>query len=839
MTEPLTLNNCDQEPIHIPGSIQPQGALLAFDLEMNELRQHSVNSAQILGQEGVQNGQSATRMFGPQVHARLRDAMTVASGQTRPALLFDVQLPSGRHVDMAVHQNGAATVLEVESTGTALAPPLQLARLMMDRISGIAATDALVEEVARLVRTSLGYDRVMIYEFARNGSGRVIAEEKEDHLESFLGQHFPSADIPAQARRLYLANTIRLISDASADRVPLMPELYEGVPLDMSQAHLRSVSPIHCEYLRNMGVSASMSISIIVDGVLWGLIACHHYSPRTLTMAERVATEMFGEFLSLHLGTLLRKRKLETAASARHQLGKLSRLDVSQDVSDLLSNGLEDFRQLLDCDGIVVQSSAGRVSSGSVPDDAALDALLPQIAQHSDGEVWATDSLLDHFPQAEDFHEQAAGMLAVPVSQIPRDWILFFRLEQIHTLDWAGNPEKKYSVGPRGDRLTPRRSFALWKEEVHRRSRPWTEDELDTAQALRSSLVEIVLLHNELLAEERTRADLRQRVLNDELNHRVKNILAVIKSVIGHPLEEGKTLESYVAALKGRIQALSYAHDQVMRGDGGGALSALLQAELSPYDGSTAIQLHGPDVILDSRGFSVMAQILHEMATNAAKYGALSRPGGLLQVTWAATQTGDCALQWRESGGPAVVPPSRTGFGSLLLQRSLPFDLGGSSRIDYHPNGVEAEFVLPARHVRFEEPKMTTAPAVTAETGTSIPEEAHLMLLEDQLLIAMDVEAMLEDSGFRRISLARNVEQALELVSSSEIELAMLDVNLGQETSIPVAEELRARGIPFVFATGYDEGSALPEAMRGVPVVRKPYDAENLIAALTTAFSAQ
>ncbi|QUS35143.1 HWE histidine kinase domain-containing protein [Falsirhodobacter algicola] len=836
MTEPVTLTNCDREPIHIPGTIQPFGAMLAFDSGMDLLRQHSANCAQILGREGVRNGESLDDIFTPAVARQLRAAREVALTQTRPALVFDVPLRSGRRVDMALHRNGAATILEVEPATETPFPPLQLTRLMMDRIGGIVSMEELIAAATKLIRAHLGYDRVMAYEFGPDGAGRVMAEERREGLESFLGQYFPAADIPVQARRLYLANTIRLISDASAERVPILPELFEGTPLDMSQAHLRSVSPVHCEYLRNMGVAASMSISIIVDGALWGLIACHHYSPRLLPMAERVAAEMFGEFLSLHLGTLLRKRKLDMAANTRARLERLSRLDTSQDVPELLSQGIEELSELLDCDGIAIRVGGNLFTRGSVPDEEALDTLLPLLEQQAAGDVWATNCLVDHLPIAESFHDRAAGLLAVPVSQLPRDWILFFRREQIQTLVWAGNPEKVYETGPFGDRLTPRRSFELWKQDVHRRCRPWNVDDLETAHALRTTLVEIVLLHNELLSEERARADLRQRVLNDELNHRVKNILAVIKSVIGHPVEEGRTLESYVAALKGRIQALSHAHDQVMRGDGGGSLHALLQAELSPYRGSSEIRLEGPGATLDSRSFSVMAQILHEMATNAAKYGALSRPGGRLDVRWTPSTDGTCRLTWRESGGPPVIAPDRKGFGSLLLERSLPFDLGGSSRIDYHPSGVEAEFVLPGRHVRFEDKPLPTDTPTPSPTG--IPEEAHVLLLEDQLLIAMDVEAMLEEAGFTRISLARNVAQALEILETGGVELAMLDVNLGHETSIPVAEALRARAIPFVFATGYDEGSALPGGMQDVPVVRKPYDADNLVETLSAAYRA-
>ncbi|MCB1470931.1 MAG: GAF domain-containing protein, partial [Rhizobiaceae bacterium] len=220
---------------------------------------------------------------------------------------------------------------------------------MIGRLSTITSIDKLVKDAARLVQVALGYDRVMIYEFGHDGAGKVLSEAKRADLESFLGQYFPSTDIPQQARALYLRNTIRIISDASFRPIPLEPVLdASGEPLDLSFAHLRSVSPVHCEYLRNMGVDASMSISIIVDGVLWGLVACHHYDKRVLSMAQRVAAEMFGEFLSLHLNALRRKEMLVVAQAARDSLDKFLRHAVGvRDINDTLREKLPDFRTLI------------------------------------------------------------------------------------------------------------------------------------------------------------------------------------------------------------------------------------------------------------------------------------------------------------------------------------------------------------------------------------------------------------------------------------------------------------------------------------------------------------
>jgi light-regulated signal transduction histidine kinase (bacteriophytochrome) len=227
-----------------------------------------------------------------------------------------------------------------------------------------------------------------------------------------------------------------------------------------------------------------------------------------------------------------------------------------------------------------------------------------------------------------------SGVLAIPLSQTGSDCLFFFRKELVQTLNWAGNPDKTYETGPLGDRLTPRKSFAIWKETVKGQAQSWAESEREIAEIVRVAIVEIVLRQNELMAGERRKSEVRQRMLNEELSHRVKNILAVIKSLVASPQHHKNTLEQYVATLQGRIEALAIAHDQVVRGDGGGILSELLDAELRPYRAKEAtIVLEGPAIWLDSRAFSVMALVFHELATNAAKYGALSVPTGIVAVT--------------------------------------------------------------------------------------------------------------------------------------------------------------------------------------------------------------
>ncbi len=834
MTEPqlpvgVDLTNCDREPIHVPGSIQPQGCLLALDAAARVVQRHSANAPAMLGLAADPNGLALTEALGTEAAHSLRNLLAATSEGQRPALLFGLEL-NGRQFDVTAHRHMGHCLLEFEPPSGALGPLLGTARTIVGRMRAIDTSARLVQRAATLLQAQLGYDRVMIYELGADGAGKVVAEARQPTLESFRGQYFPAGDIPRQARALYLKNPIRLIGDAGYMPVPLEPVRdASGEPLDLSYAHLRAVSPVHCEYLRNMGVAASMSISIIVEGALWGLIACHHYSPRVLNMAERATAEMVGEFFSLHLDALRRREALAAARLAQQRLdGLLMDTSRSADFTEALRARLPELGELIGCDGIGIWLDGAWSTTGAAP---ALEAVQPLIRFPQagiDGRIWASHQLSAVLPDAAALNGATAGALVIPLSQRPRDYLICFRREAVHTLDWAGDPNKTYSHGPLGDRLTPRKSFALWKETVRGKSHPWSEENRQFAEAIRQALVEIVLHNSELLADERAKAAVRQRILNEELNHRVKNILAVIRALVSGEPQEGTTLAAYVESLRGRIQSLALAHDQVVRGDGGGRLADLLRAELGPYDGASC---DGPPVWLDARAFSVMALVFHELATNAAKYGALSRGGGTLSVRWSLEADGGCRILWQEEGGPPVAPPARSGFGSVLIERSIPFDLGGCSRLDFAPAGLRAEFGLPGRFVRAD--KAAPASPAPAAAPPELPAHPHagasVLIVEDQMLIALGLETGLREAGLRIAGVAPNSRMALELIGRARPDLAVLDVNLGAETSVPVARALRASGVPFVFATGYGSDFSLPEDLPGVPVVNKPYDIAEIL----------
>ncbi|WP_374298403.1 HWE histidine kinase domain-containing protein [Paracoccus sp. (in: a-proteobacteria)] len=840
--KPINLTNCDREPIHIPGSIQPHGCLLACDHLARTVQFRSENAASLLKLAVDPLDQRLADVIGAEATHTLLNALAVSGNRPRPALVFDL-IVNGTGFDVTIHRYDNRTIIEFEPVSPRLGQVISLSRTVIERLRLTQDVAQLVEQSAMLMQAQLGYDRVMVYQLGEDGAGKVVAEAKLDRHESFRGQYFPAGDIPQQARALYVQNPIRVIGDASFAPVPILGLDPLADPLDLSYAHLRSVSPIHCEYLRNMGVAASMSVSIIIDGALWGLIACHHYSPKVLSMADRAAAEMVGEFFSMHLDALHRRHARDAELTARRALDDLLVNAVrSEEVGPALQGRLRELGDLIPSDGVALWFDGVWSAAGCAPSETQADPILALAGGLSEGSVFHTNCLSDLLPDAPDLTALAAGVMIIPLSKMPRDFLFYFRREAVQTLDWAGDPTKTYETGKFGTRLTPRGSFAVWKETVRDRCHPWTEADRRFAEALRLAVVEVLLFNSEMLAEERTRADIRQRVLNRELNHRVKNILAVIQSLVSRKPDDGETLDGYANALRGRIQALAFAHDQVVRDDEGGLLGDLLAAELGPYSGEgRAVRLDGPAVALDARAFSVMALIFHEMATNAAKYGALSRPDGHLAVAWHVDGAGNCRVHWTEDGLEGLTPPTRSGFGSALIEQSLPFDLDGESRIEFRPTGVAAQFMLPARFVRETvEAPLRASPAAPAPGAPSALPLAgrRILLVEDQTLIAMSLEADLQDHGLHVTGRAATVEAALSMIDQDPPDLAVLDVNLADEDSLPVAECLRGRGIPFVFATGYGADFGASSDYGATPVVSKPYQVREILRKLAEAEAA-
>lgn len=843
----VDLSNCDREPIHILGAIQPFGFLIAISSDWM-VRHSSANAAEFLG-VGVEVGAPAAALLGDIATAairrhiqRLRDADSVERIFAVPTGAMKIPM------DLAVHRAGDSLVIEGEPTIVEDEfDAASVVRATIGRLQKHRDIVSMSAEAARQLRALTGFDRVMVYRFDDSGAGEVIAEAARSDLEKFLGLRYPASDIPQQARALYLRNWLRIIPDVNATPVTVSPySSADGRPLDLSHAKLRAVSPIHIEYLRNMGVGASMSVSIILQGKLWGLFACHHYKPRRVSYARRTAAELYGQMFSLLLESQEREIAAHFELNARELHNRLMGAIASDAPPfDVLESYLDDFCEVISCDGVGVAVNGRYALRGATPGEADFVDLVRFLNQVSPSRVYQTHALAEMHEPARAFVDKAAGLLAVPISRSPRDYLVFFRREVARTVSWAGDPNKPVTAGPLGDRLTPRKSFELWRETVRGQSAAWTGIDQRIAESLRVTMLEVILRLTDAAERERKAAQDRQELLIAELNHRVRNILTLIRGLVGHSRASADDLDQFARVLNDRIHALSRAHDQITRGNWGPApLAELFKTEVAAYLGSRAerFEIDGPPVLLTPHAYATLALVAHEMVTNSAKYGALKDSHGKVHVSWRIDETGRLVIEWRERGGPPVQAPTRRGFGSTVIERSIPYDLQGEAEINYALAGVEARFVIPAAFLEKAPPQAPQQPGETPEAIAAIKARNHALLgrallVEDNLIIALDAEDMLTTAGAESVDVASSVRDAVDLIERNRPDFALLDVNLTGETSFPVAERLKQQGVPFIFATGYGDDLEVPAEFEDVGVVSKPYEAADVVAALKAAMA--
>ncbi len=843
------LTNCDREPIHIPGAILPHGVLIVLDPETFEVLQVAGDTKAMLDMDhGDMLGRSLATMLQPSQIEMLRRFINLYD-LSKPRHLLDplLRFIPDQALDVSIHRIDGVLVLEAEIadlTDRFAADPLSGVQEMVKGFDAPGTLQELCQLASDRVRAVVGYDRVLVYRFMQDESGWVIAESREPHLEPFLDLHYPAADIPKQARTLYVKNWFRLIAQVNYTPARLSPQNnpLTGKPLDMSQAILRDVSPIHREYMRNMGLEASMSISIIREGKLWGLIVCHNYSPRILPRHLRAVCELFGSMFSLQLEARDKGEQFEQRLASRMVLQNLIlNLATADDYADGLtkqSPNLLDY--IVTGSSVADGTSKGGVAVsirgtltflGVTPSKTQIAALVDWMndnldrLQQGDG-VYSTDRLGEVWLEAVSFASVASGVLFISITDVPSDFIIWFRPELIGITNWAGQHDKIIKSDQYGNHLSPRKSFEVWKETVRGRCLPWAPSDIDAAYDLRISLLNVVLRRIDAMANERKHALERDQLLMAELDHRVKNTIANIQALVRQTSRSAESVTSFVTGLEGRIRSMAKAHSLLSQSRWESvSLTRLIHEELDAYGASgTLLNLNGDDLLLTPKSALSLSLAIHELATNAAKYGSLSISGGSVSIDWQVVESG-LDLCWTEVGGPPVSIPSVVGFGTTLIEKALAMETGGKSKIEYVRDGVVCKISLP------EAALSKTRAAVRGELDSlpknhdvlePLKEDFRILVVEDSFLVVTSIEELFNELGWTILGPASRKDVALKLARFERFDAALLDINLNGEMSWDIAAVLQERGIPFVFSTGYDSSKILPDFLVGSVVLGKP-----------------
>ena len=504
------LGKYENQSIHAPGSIQPHGLLIALREAELEIAQVSGNTSNYLGIEPQELlGQPLTFLLEVEQVKAIENLLLKKDGSINHLDLSIETLKGQKNFQAIIHRSQGIVILELEPNRSQKETSfLTFYNLLKEGICSLQKTSNL-EEFLHLavceVRKITGFDRVMIYKFDPTGSGEVVAEAKLEELSPYLGLHYPATDIPEAARELYKRCLLRYIPDINAQAVELVPveNLQTQKPLDLSLSVLRSVDRCCVEYYQNMGAAAMMVVAIVREQKLWGLISCHHQTPKYLSYEVRCACEFLAQFFASELRNKVNREELEYIVKLQSlQSEFLESISSADNLKDALIEPEPRLLDLVSAKGAAICLDSEIALVGETPTVEEIRSLIQWADSRVNNALFCTNKLPKLYPEAEEFKERASGLLMLRISQVQNYYILWFRPEVIQTVNWAGDPKESIKVRDDGSiTLSPRTSFEKWQETVRLTSLPWKKCELENALALRNAIVGIVLNKADELAK--------------------------------------------------------------------------------------------------------------------------------------------------------------------------------------------------------------------------------------------------------------------------------------------------------------------------------------------------
>ncbi len=563
----VDITNCDKEPIHILGKIQGHGFLIGVNSKDQLINYISENTAAYINDDAVKYLGKHIDELEPRMNIsnygnelKLSQIITLGLGNGFESINpFYIEL-NGKPFNLIIKNTAGIYLLEFEPCNT---EEFDVQKTIGRSISAILAESALhnmLKTAALEIKNIIKYDRVMIYQFGEDGHGEVVAEEKNTELVPFLGMHYPATDIPKQARELYKINLTRIIADVNMDCPAIISNQGKDAPLDLTHSELRAVSPVHIQYLKNMGVAASFSISLISHGELWGLVACHNYSPKFIDYKAREASKLIGHILSPALEYRLGEEDSGKFALLNQSVSTLIKYtEKESDIVSALTTNAVTINNVCSSTGAVFVFDNKIISIGVTPNNDEVKEIVKWVIDNSPDMVFYSNQFPAIYPAAEKYSDIASGVFACILSRELSEMILFFKPEQKQSINWSGNPEKAVVAASDGSlQLTPRQSFDKWTEIVSNSSEKWNRGEIAALINLREQVIYQINRRANEIRQLNERLKLAYEELDTfsfTISHDLRTPLSSVKGYTELLLATNESLDDNAKKILGKINS--------------------------------------------------------------------------------------------------------------------------------------------------------------------------------------------------------------------------------------------------------------------------------------------